>query len=151
MKRISFFALFLSTTLLFAQEQPFGKLKVSETEPSFQKGLSLVNTGQYQLAIEELKKTTELEPGHTTAYFLLGICYTEIGEYDEAIFSLEKIKSNFSQSEVLNYTLGLLYEKKEKWDEAYISWQKVNTLSKSKETKEIARKHLHQIEEYLKK
>lgn len=129
----------LFVNLLFAQESP-----------SFQKGLILANTGQYQLAVEELLKVVELEPKHTTAYFLLGLCYTEIGKYDEAISFLEKVKDNFLQSEVLHYTLALLYEKKERWNEAHTSWQKVNILTKSKEIKEMSRKHLKQIEEYLK-
>jgi tetratricopeptide (TPR) repeat protein len=138
----------LLVTSLFAQEKPF---KVNfQGEPSFQKGLLLANTGQYQLAIDELLKVVELEPKHTTAYFLLGVCLTEVGKYDEAILFLEKVRDNFSQSEVLHYTLALLYEKKEKWNEAYVSWQKVNILTRSKEIKEMSRKHLKQIEEYLK-
>jgi len=137
---------FIFKGLLFAEE-----VSTSKEQSSFEKGLLLVNTGQYQLAIEELKKVIELTPEHTTACFLLGICYTELGKYDEAILFLEKIKDNFSQSEVLYYSLALLYEKKEKWQEAYDSWQKVNLLTKNKEMKEMVRKHLKQIEEYLKK
>jgi len=138
--------LFLLFLLMFV----YGLL-IAEEQPSFQKGLTLANTGQYQAAIEELGKVIELEPGHTTAYLLLGICYTETGEYDKAVESLEKIKDKFPESEVLYYTLALLYEKKEKWNEAYTSWQKVIALTKNKELKEIALKHLRQVSNYLTK
>ncbi len=123
---------------------------LAQEKSSLEQGLTLMNSGQYQAAVDELQKVIELEPQHTTAYFLLGLGYTEIGKYDEAILSLEKIEDDFLQPEVLNYTLALLYEKKEKWAAAHDSWEKVNVLTKSKAMKEMSRKHLKQIEEYLK-
>lgn len=122
----------------------------AEEPVSFQRGLILANTGQYQSAIVELNKVIEMEPGHTTAYLVLGICYTETSEYDKAVQSLEKIKDKLPESEVLHYTLALLYEKEKKWREADLSWQKFLSLTKDKELKEIARKHLKQISDHLK-
>ncbi len=151
MKKIFILWLFALCSLLLALNSWFLATLLFAEEPiSFQRGLILANTGQYQSAIIELNKVIEMEPGHTTAYLVLGICYTETGEYDKAVQSLEKIKDKLPESEVLHYTLALLYEKEEKWREANLSWQKFLSLTGDKELKEIARKHLKQISEHLK-
>ena len=72
-------------------------------------GLGYLNTGQYALAIEQLKKTLEMEPDFASAYAFLGLTYVHQELYEEALPAIQKATDlgGIYQLRNLGYYYGL--------------------------------------------
>ena len=64
---------------------------------------------QYDLAIEQHRRTLELNPNHPNVRPLLALVYEQKGMYAEAIAELEKAESFFAGSSRVRGSLGRVY------------------------------------------
>ena len=76
----------------------------SNTNAAF--GLACV--GRYDEAMEQARRTIELDPNHWGGYEVLGLAYVGKRQYNEAIAALEKAHSLDSNPDILGY-LGYVY------------------------------------------
>lgn len=61
-----------------------------EAENNYKKGNELFDAGKYVEAVEEFKKSIELDPDFTNSYFNLGIAYRKLGKFQESIGPLQE-------------------------------------------------------------
>lgn len=129
-----------------------GLLYCAETaEDYIKKGLEAANNGNYDQAIEYLKKAVDLDPKKTEAHFNLGVVYANKKDYDNAIKEIdEAIKAN-SNNISAHYVMAMLQEKKKEKEKALAEWKKVLDLNPDKDMKEVAEKHSKRLKEELDK
>jgi tetratricopeptide (TPR) repeat protein len=92
--------------------------KPSSSQISKQLALESIQNGDYEFAINELKKVLSLHPNYPDLHNLLGIAYANAGFTDDAIMEFEtalKINPDYLKAR-LNFALTL-YEKGA-WEEA---------------------------------
>jgi tetratricopeptide (TPR) repeat protein len=91
----------------------FGFLSCSSreklAEKHFKDGFEYQNQGNLDKAIEEYKKTIELNPTHLKAHMNLGTVYIEQKKYDQAIDEFNTVvKLNYYYG-TAHYNLGYVY------------------------------------------
>lgn len=115
-------------------------------ETGLSNALALVNQGKINEAIAVLHKEIEKNPRGPESYLLLGVAYLEKNEYVLAKNHLEKALALNPNSIPGHYTLAMLYEKERSYLKAVSEWTKVYQLSEDKNLKELANKHIRQME-----
>ena len=62
-------------------------VEIAPTEPTYQGYLAWLNLffGRFEDALEEARKTLQLDPNYTMAYYVMGAAYAEMGMNFEAI------------------------------------------------------------------
>ena len=91
--------------------------QAGEADDYFKQARELIDKGDYQQAIDYVKKAVELKPDSPLFYTALGLCYHNIGRDEAAIPELEsamRLKGGYSPS----YLLGLIYWQKNKFQDA---------------------------------
>jgi tetratricopeptide (TPR) repeat protein len=74
---------------------------------------------RFDLAIEQLRKTIEMDPNFPPAHFALAMCYIRTGRYDEALAETEKAHAAFGVDTVpVRVQLGRIYILSGRRDEA---------------------------------
>ncbi|MEA4901132.1 tetratricopeptide repeat protein [Desulfitobacterium sp.] len=81
-------------------------------------GWALFQKGQYNEALAEYKKATELDEKNFQAYLNLGIAYQQVDKIDIAITTLQKAIELAPKSYEAHYYLGLSYQRNGKLDQA---------------------------------
>ncbi len=81
-------------------------------------GWALFQKGQYNEALAEYKKATELDDKNFRAYLNLGIAYKQVEKMDIAISTLQKAVELSPKSYEAHYYLGLAYQLNNKLDQA---------------------------------
>ncbi|AHF08598.1 tetratricopeptide repeat protein [Desulfitobacterium metallireducens] len=81
-------------------------------------GWALFQKGQYNEALAEYKKATELDEKNFKAYLNLGIAYQQVDKIDIAITTLQKAVELAPKSYEAHYYLGLAYQSNDKLDQA---------------------------------
>lgn len=119
---------------------------VSGGETGLNNALALVNQGKIDQAIAVLHKEIEKNPQGPESYLLLGVAYLEKNEYVSAKNYLEKALTLNPDSIPAHYTLAMLYEKEKSYLKAISEWTKVYQLAGDKNLKELANKHVRQLE-----
>lgn len=66
------------------------------------------STGQYEPAVEQARKTLDLDPNSLPAYYVLGLASGQMGRFEQAIAALEKA-INLSRDERSLAFLGVTY------------------------------------------
>lgn len=79
-------------------------------------GWALFQKGQYNEALAEYKKATELDEKNFKAYLNLAIAYSQVEKTDIAITTFQKAIELNPKSSEAHYYLGKTYEKNEKID-----------------------------------
>ena len=82
------------------------------------KGWNLITTGDYEEAIDVLKKAVSLEPDNIKAMSLLGWAYTYADRYDEAFMVYQKVLSMDPDNSMARCNLGYILYKKGIYGEA---------------------------------
>ncbi len=99
----------------------------------FESGRAAIATQNYPLAIQLLKRTTEVEPKHKYAWYALAVAYMGLRQNDDAIAALNKqIEINPYDESAYN-ALGRAYWQERKYDEAVTAFNKqieINPLDK---------------------
>jgi len=90
-------------------------------------GYGLYAARKYDLAIEQERKTLELDPNYGPAHSVLGRAYLEKGMYNEAISEIEKA----ANGGITITDLGLVYARAGRKDEAEQALEKVAVRSKT--------------------
>ena len=93
--------------------------------------LSWWDSEQGEQAIEQRKKTRELDPGYVDAFYGLAEDYLRMSMYPEAIASVEKAMTLAGRLPLLIATLGRAYAISGRKDEAEILLQELQDKSKS--------------------
>ncbi|HEV8482186.1 MAG TPA: tetratricopeptide repeat protein, partial [Blastocatellia bacterium] len=91
----------------------------------------LTPTGQFEEAIQEMKRALDLEPTSLVMNTFLGATLYFAGRYDDAIEQCRKTIEMDSNFAVAHWHLGLAYEQKGMFDDAIAELQKAITLSGS--------------------
>ncbi|MEO8116201.1 MAG: hypothetical protein ABI653_01055, partial [Bacteroidota bacterium] len=81
-KNIFLYALLLITSAALSQP----------AKESYDKGISLKNSDQYEDALAAFMKTISLDANYTNAYYQAGWCCNELEKYDDALGYLDKYK-----------------------------------------------------------
>lgn len=79
-------------------------------------GWALFQKGQYNEALAEYKKATELDENNFRAYLNLAIAYRQVEKTDIAISTFQKAIELNPKSHEAHYYLGLTYQTNEKYD-----------------------------------
>jgi tetratricopeptide (TPR) repeat protein len=88
--------------------------------------------GNFQVAVDLLKRLIEAEPKHRTAWLSLGRAYMGLRQTDQAIAAFQKQTENNAYDEYGFNSLGWAYSTARKYDEATAAFQKaleINPLS----------------------
>jgi tetratricopeptide (TPR) repeat protein len=119
MKRgLIFLNLFLVTTCLLFYEQSLGG------DDWFEKGLSSLDSGQYEEATEAFSKAIEINPQYAEAYNNRGVAWHYRGDYDRAIADYTKaLDVNPQYSEAYN-NRGVAWYHKRDYDRAIADYSK---------------------------
>lgn len=101
-------------------ESALSKVKSTPNDPNshIDLGWALFQKGQYNEALAEYKKATELDDKNSRAYLNLGITYRQVQKIDIAISSLQKAIELNPKSFEAHYYLGLTYQTNGKLDQA---------------------------------
>jgi tetratricopeptide (TPR) repeat protein/transglutaminase-like putative cysteine protease len=97
-------------------------------------GRAAMNSGNLALAIQLLKKATEVEPKNKYAWNILGAAYLGMRQNDNAIAVLNKQVEINPYDEYAYNALGRAYWQERKYDEAVVAFNKqieINPLDKS--------------------
>lgn len=87
-------------------------------------GTEYLRSSRYSLALNELIKAKELDPGNPEIRYYLGMSYDKKGTVKKAIAEFEEaVKLNPDYSEAHNY-LGAIYLKMRHWDKAIEEFNK---------------------------
>ena len=89
----------------------------------------LTPTGQFEKAIQEMKRALDLEPTSLVMNTFWGATLYFAGRYDEAIDQCLKTIEMDPNFAVAHWHLGLAYEQKDRFDDAITEFQKAITLS----------------------
>ena len=76
-------------------------MKDDKIERYFQEGIACIESGQYDKAIEPLRKAIKLKPDYAEAHNNLGVVYHKLKLYEQAIDSYKeaiKIKPDFADA-----------------------------------------------------
>jgi tetratricopeptide (TPR) repeat protein len=119
---------------------------VRAEEMDYQKIMVLVNDGRTQEAIGILRQEIDKNPQQFDAHLALGVAYLESGDYASAKSSLEKALAINGSSVPSHYTLAMLYEKERNIGKSISEWRLVLQLSSDKNLRELANKHIRQLE-----
>src|SRR5262249_53393284 len=84
---------------------------------------------EYDRAIEQAKKTLELDPGFRPIRLSLASAYMGLGRYPEAVAELEKLRTS-DDFRLLNGTLGYAYAMSGRRDDALRMLAELEELSK---------------------
>jgi tetratricopeptide (TPR) repeat protein len=92
-------------------------VEISPTEPTYQGYLAWLNLfiGRFEDALEEGRKTLQLDPNYTMAYYVMGAAYAEMGMNFEAI---ETHKKGLAISPGFEAGLGVAYARAGQKDKA---------------------------------
>jgi Flp pilus assembly protein TadD len=83
--------------------------KERQAEKHFKQGFEYQDQGNLDKAIEEYKKTIELNPNHWQAHMNLGVVYLEQKKYDQAVEEFNAVvKLNYYYGNA-HYNLGYVY------------------------------------------
>lgn len=105
----------LFTLLLFVSSLAFtstghaGSQEQQSAEQYFKNGISLYESGQYQMAIEAYKKAVMLNPDSADANYNLGMAYSSLGQYKEAVEAYKRAIRIKPDYEAAYYNLGHAY------------------------------------------
>jgi tetratricopeptide (TPR) repeat protein/transglutaminase-like putative cysteine protease len=97
-------------------------------------GRAAMNSGNLALAIQLLKKATEVEPKNKYAWNILGAAYLGMRQNDDAVAALNKQIEINPYDEYAYNALGHAYWQERKYDEAVVAFNKqieINPLDKS--------------------
>ncbi len=120
----------------------------TEADAHFQKGVTYVNQGDYQQAMEEFNLALSLEPDYVNAYCGIGVAYLNQKKYKEGIEALEKAIALDPEKAIPYYLLGMAYEQVMNYGEAIAAWKKFLALTPEGERAEKVRKHMKRLEEF---
>ncbi|HVJ48056.1 tetratricopeptide repeat protein [Desulfitobacterium sp.] len=111
-------------------EGALAKVKSTPNDPNsyIDLGWALFQKGQYNEALAQYKKATELDDKSSRAYLNLGIAYRQVEKIDIAITSLQKAIELNPKSYEAHYYLGLTYQTNEKFDQALEELQSADKL-----------------------
>ncbi|WP_434511993.1 tetratricopeptide repeat protein [Desulfitobacterium sp. AusDCA] len=111
-------------------ESALSKVKSSPNDPNsyIDLGWALFQKGQYNEALAQYKKATELDDKNFRAYLNLGIAYRKVEKTDIAISSLQKAIEFNPKSYEAHYYLGLTYQVNGKLDQAVEELQSADRL-----------------------
>ena len=91
-----------------------------------------LDRGNFQIAVDLLKRLVEADPKHKTAWLSLGRAYMGLRQTDQAIAAFRKQTENNAYDEYAFNSLGWAYSTARKYDEATAAYQKaieINPLS----------------------
>ena len=91
-------------------------------------GLSYNNNGEYQKALETLKKALELFPNDISILYCIGIVYTDNNEYQKAIDVFLEIKKIYPKYKDVLERLVDLYKKIGRYDETKKYYKIINQI-----------------------
>ena len=100
---------------------PPANMKADELNES---GRAALNSGNYPLAIQLLKRAVEVDPKHRLAWNNLGTAYLAIRQYEQAIGAFQKQIEINSYDEFAYNNLGRAYWAQRKYQEAVIAFQR---------------------------
>jgi tetratricopeptide (TPR) repeat protein len=86
--------------------------KEKQAEKHFKDGFAYQNQGDLDRALEEYKKSIQLDPGNTKAYTNAGAIYLKKEDYDRAIQQFKKVIELSQWDTKAHYNLGYAYLKK---------------------------------------
>jgi serine/threonine-protein kinase len=93
----------------------------------------LYNGRLYEQAIEQCKKTIELEPAFQSSYWALGLAYGGVSQYDEAVSAFQHaLRHSVSHTPRFLGALGHVYARWGKQPEALKVLDEMNELSKTR-------------------
>ncbi len=115
-------------------------------EPVLKKALALVNEGRAEEAISMLNQDLRTSQATTETHLGLGVAYLQKGDLSAARLSLEQAISMRPDSVPAHYTLAMLFEKQRDFARAAIEWRKVLQHTDDPDLKDLANKHLQQLE-----
>ena len=67
------------------------KIRMSNSQKLFKKGLSLFQKGEYKKALHVFKKVPEKEQA-SLKYYHIGMCYVKLGKYEKALNMYKKVR-----------------------------------------------------------
>jgi len=120
----------------------------TEADAYFQKGVTYINRGHFQEAIEEFNQALKVDSEYVDAYCGIGIAYLNQKKYREAIEAFEKVIALDPEKAIAYYLLGMAYEEIMRYGEAIAAWEKFLALRPEGRHAERVRKHMKRLEEF---
>ncbi len=140
-KASSFFYLFL-LPCVFASASPI----TDKSQQNFRQGLAYERLGRLNEAYTELQLATTLETNNAEMALALGLVASRLGRYDAAQRALERSVELDANSIGSYFQLALIYEHKQMTDRALDCWHRFLALSQDDLLKQVAQKHIRQLE-----
>jgi tetratricopeptide (TPR) repeat protein len=95
-------------------------------------GATLYFAGRYDEAIEQCRKTLEMDPNFAVAHWHLGLAYEQKGMFDDAIAEFQKASTLSGSSPLMKAALGHAYAKANRKHEATMILDQLKELSKDR-------------------
>jgi tetratricopeptide (TPR) repeat protein len=99
----------------------------------FESGRAAYSANNLPLAVELLKRATEVDPKNKYAWYVLALCYLNLRQNDDAIAALKKQIEINPYDEYAYNALGRAYAQERKYDDAVVAFNKqieINPLDK---------------------
>jgi tetratricopeptide (TPR) repeat protein len=107
---------------------------------------ALVNEGKADRAIEVLEGELQKNPQAADAEVILGMAYLQKSDFGRARTAFEKAVNSRPDLVAPHYNLAMLYEHEGNSPSALAEWKKVTQLSSDQNLKDLAGKHIKQLE-----
>lgn len=102
---------------------------------NYVRGSVLYEKGDYQNALEYLKKSCETDPSKTVYLRDLAVCYAKLGNLTEAKSILDSIAANSAEDDMLNYIRGQVYAASGNTSDAIASFESVISTTENEDLK----------------
>ncbi len=94
-----------------------GKTKL-QTYRFINKGIELLNKGDYTGAVNEISESIKLQPKYSTAHYYRSVAHTKLEQYDKAFSDIEKAIGESSEIFAYYNQRGLIYLLKKEYKKA---------------------------------
>lgn len=114
-------------------------------EEHFNRGTQAYREGRLAAAIEEYRKSIEVNPGSPVAYSNLAYVYYDSGDFDKALEYHRRALDIDIGTAISHYGLALIYEARNDRDNAIRHWEEYLRLEPSGYYNRRAREHLEKL------
>ena len=116
-------------------------------DAAFQAGVAAYRAGQYPKALKSFQSAERAGMSSQNLDLNLGLTYYQLGRYDEARPYFERVRNDLRYTQIADYHLGVMAGKKGERDEAMYYLGSVQSLSTSRDLRDMASFEMRRLED----